>query len=520
MTKKKKFVACVVVYVTMLAVAITVGFFICKNNLEKQFAPPVVQEGEVMLQYETEGDAPTKTTVIFDTAAKTCKVSFLASSMYQGEYSVAYAVENNLLMIDTASQIDATDVSGIASLIGLPAVMTADITHQITVGDGELLLKIIFSEDVVLFDVAIDAEKLTELGIDATKLIAVAPTGVILNSTELTLEAGATEKLIATIQPENALAGTFVWTSSDEAVATVSEDGTVTAVAEGTAVITVTAVDGAVRATCSVSVTAKEPVDVPAGDVVLEYTGEGDTPTVTTLTFHVGDGTVDVVSCASGLYDLSYQTTYIISDGVLILTNVKDLTAVMLEAMQPVFGAFLPVEMSGNAIHSFADGVLTIYYGTEDNLAEAAVLGTFTIDADTLAVLDSGAGAPPAGNVLTYTGEGDTPTVTTVTFDVESGKARIESVASGLYVLNYDTDFTVSGGVLTLTNVEDLTAVMIEEMQPVFGAFLPVEMPGNAIHSIADGVLTIYFGTEDNLAEAAVLGTFTLTPEQLGLLGI
>ena len=82
----------------------------------------------------------------------------------------------------------------------------------------------------------------------------VAVTGVTLDVTELALEVPATATLTATVAPEEATDKTVVWTSDNEAVATVAE-GVVTAVAEGTATITVTTVDGGFTATCIVTVT-------------------------------------------------------------------------------------------------------------------------------------------------------------------------------------------------------------------------------------------------------------------------
>ena len=49
-----------------------------------------------------------------------------------------------------------------------------------------------------------------------------------------------------------------IWTSSNTAAATVSDDGTVTAVGAGSATVSVTTADGSATATCSVTVTAKQ----------------------------------------------------------------------------------------------------------------------------------------------------------------------------------------------------------------------------------------------------------------------
>lgn len=81
----------------------------------------------------------------------------------------------------------------------------------------------------------------------------VAVTGVSLDKTSGTLEVGRTETLTATVTPSNATHPEVTWSSDDEAVATVA-DGVVTAVAEGTATITVTTTDGGFTDTYDVSV--------------------------------------------------------------------------------------------------------------------------------------------------------------------------------------------------------------------------------------------------------------------------
>lgn len=86
-------------------------------------------------------------------------------------------------------------------------------------------------------------------------------TSISLNHDTLSLTAGDSDTLIATVLPENADNRTVAWTSSNENVAAVDENGMVTAVKAGTAIITATA-DGK-TATCTVTVTAK-PVPVTA----------------------------------------------------------------------------------------------------------------------------------------------------------------------------------------------------------------------------------------------------------------
>ncbi|MGZ4135036.1 MAG: S-layer homology domain-containing protein, partial [Tumebacillaceae bacterium] len=88
-------------------------------------------------------------------------------------------------------------------------------------------------------------------------LASVAVTGVTLNHSTLKLTAGDTETLTASVHPENATNQNVTWTSSNNSVATVDATGKVTAVAAGTAVITVTTADGGFTATSTVTVQAK-----------------------------------------------------------------------------------------------------------------------------------------------------------------------------------------------------------------------------------------------------------------------
>ena len=79
---------------------------------------------------------------------------------------------------------------------------------------------------------------------------------ISLNKTSTLIEKGLTETLIATITPSDATITTIIWTTDDATVATVSSSGVVTAIAEGTAIITATTLDGNKTAICTITVTA------------------------------------------------------------------------------------------------------------------------------------------------------------------------------------------------------------------------------------------------------------------------
>ena len=82
----------------------------------------------------------------------------------------------------------------------------------------------------------------------------VAVTGVKLDKTEHTLAVGGTVTLVATVTPEGATNKKVAWKSDKTDIATVDENGKVTAVKAGVAKITVTTEDGKKTATCTITV--------------------------------------------------------------------------------------------------------------------------------------------------------------------------------------------------------------------------------------------------------------------------
>lgn len=85
-----------------------------------------------------------------------------------------------------------------------------------------------------------------------------APESVSLDITDLRIESTdkTAHKLVPTVLPEGAPNKAVTWVSSNTGVATVDDEGNVRAVADGTAVITVTTVERGVTATCTVTVSA------------------------------------------------------------------------------------------------------------------------------------------------------------------------------------------------------------------------------------------------------------------------
>ena len=82
---------------------------------------------------------------------------------------------------------------------------------------------------------------------------------VTLNAESIELKEGESVKILATVYPEETTFKDIEWSSSDDEIATVDNDGNVTAVSEGSATITATC--GEVYATCVVIVTAESGIE-------------------------------------------------------------------------------------------------------------------------------------------------------------------------------------------------------------------------------------------------------------------
>jgi len=123
---------------------------------------------------------------------------------------------------DVTWSSDDEDIATVSSSGVVTAVAVGEATITVTTEDGEKI------------------DSITVTVNSAT----IAVTGVTIAEEDQTILVGDTLQLTETVAPSDASNKNVTWTSDDEDVATVSSSGLVSAVAEGTATITVTTVDG------------------------------------------------------------------------------------------------------------------------------------------------------------------------------------------------------------------------------------------------------------------------------------
>ena len=182
-----------------------------------------------------------------------------------GTYAETFAKENSIQFVDqqvkaTAASLDQTELTinkGATAQLNLsvtPENFTDTVTWKST---DEKVATISDSGEVKAVGAGTATIKVVVGDISATCQVTVLQpvTGIRLNKSSLTMDALGTFQMTASASPDNAYDKRILWSSSDPAIATVDENGLVTALKKGTATITAAAMDGSgAKSTCKVTV--------------------------------------------------------------------------------------------------------------------------------------------------------------------------------------------------------------------------------------------------------------------------
>lgn len=167
------------------------------------------------------------------------------SSVSLNETTLNIETGDRYTLIATVLPADASDKS-VNWSSNNESVATVNSKGKITaVGAGQATITVTTTDGGLIASCTVNVSQ---------KLVAV--TGIKLNYNELELSVGGSENLVATVLPTNATNKEVIWSSTNEAVVTVDENGLVSAVSVGEAIIVVETVDGGYQDFCTIKVTS------------------------------------------------------------------------------------------------------------------------------------------------------------------------------------------------------------------------------------------------------------------------
>ncbi len=217
----------------------------------------------------------------------------------------------------------------------------------------------------------------------------VSASGITLNTQDMTLLVGQTDRLTAIVEPENTTDKTLTWGSDNEAIATVGTDGTVTAVSVGVANITATC--GDVSATCKVTVnpitattvTINVPdTEVYVGDkVTLSATVAPDNTTDKNITWSCSTPEIATIDAQSG------ELTALAPGEAKITATCGDISGTATVTVKPILATELTLSAQDMTLLVGQTGKLTATV-TPDNTTDKTVI--WKSDNETIAKVEAG----------------------------------------------------------------------------------------------------------------------------------
>lgn len=322
-------------------------------------------------------------------------------------------------------------------------------------------------------------------GVYATCAVTVASsvpvTSVSISKTTLALTKGQTSTLTATCVPSTADNKTITWTSSQNAVATVSDEGLVTAVGSGTAVITAQSANGK-KATCTVTVTV--PVtSITLNQTTLELTkNEASSLTATCLPADATNATVSWTSSKASVATVDANGRIVaIAPGTATITAAVG--SVKATCTVTVVNPVTSISLRSSLDCALGDVVTLVATCLPEDATNATI--TWTSD-------NTGVATVTSSGVVTAKGAG-TATITAKTANGVSATCVV----------------TVTIPVTAITISSETLALYLGESHQLTATCAPANASNTAIKwaSSDESVATV---TEDGLVTAVGTGTATI----------
>lgn len=222
-------------------------------------APNVALVKNGVVTARAEGEATITATSVEGGIAKTCKVK------------VGPAVVESITLNHTSLELAMNEKAVLEAVVNPEGYVSQEVTW--TVGDSSVVS---FEDGNVTAlkggetTITAKSKENPEISAVCTVKVLAPAESISLNKKELSLVVGDTETLTATVKPDYATNKAIHWESGNPSVASVDQNGKVTALKEGEAAIVAINVDNPkVTATCSVTVKAKQDNTNPVEDVKI-----------------------------------------------------------------------------------------------------------------------------------------------------------------------------------------------------------------------------------------------------------
>lgn len=247
-------------------------------------------------------------------------------------------------------------------------------------------------------------------------------TDIVVEPTTLSLFVGETGTLSATVLPEDATEKGVTWITTDESILSV-EDGTVTALAEGSANVIVTSIDGGYSAICLTTVTQQE-VPIPVEGVSLSQSQLeiriGDDGVILEATIYPEDATNKNVTWSSSDETIATVENGIIlpvAEGIAIITVITEdgefidtCEVNILPKEEPIPISVTGVTLSESEINLTVGGESAILIATVEPEDATDKSVTWTSENEEIAIVEDGLVTPISEgetNIVVATVDGD-----------------------------------------------------------------------------------------------------------------
>ena len=275
---------------------------------------------------------------------------------------------------------------------------------------------------------------------------------ITLDKTELTLTIGASEKLTATVLPEDVTDKTVTWSTSDAAIATVDNEGNVTAILVGEATITATCDDNS--ATCKVTVNPilAESITLDKSELTLAI-GASEKLTATVLPEDVTDKTVtwSTSDAAIATVDNEGNVTAILVGEATITATCGDKTATCKVTVNPILAESITLDKTE----------LTLTIGASEKLTATVLPEDVTDKTVTWSTSDAAIATVDTEGNVTAISVGEATITATCGEISTSCRVIVEKISGIVFVSADDINIVVNGNELTIKGVTSEDKVTI-----------------------------------------------------------